>query len=35
MDFEIIKGKDNAVFSGCDFVVRLSKDRENTKIKIL
>ena len=35
MDFEIIKGKDNAVFSGCDFVVRLPKDRENTKIKIL
>lgn len=35
MEYEIIRGKENKAFDGCDFVVRLSDDRKNSKIKIL
>ena len=35
MGYDIIKGKETNTFAGCDFVVRLSADRENTPIKIL
>ncbi len=35
MGYDIIKGKEVTAFAGCDFVVRLTDDRKNTKIKIL
>ena len=35
MKYEIIDGKKNAAFAGCDFVVRLTGDRENTDVRIL
>lgn len=35
MKYDIIKGTENKAFAGCDFVVRLSSDRKNTKVRIL
>ena len=35
MGYDILTGNDGNAFAGCDFVVRLSGDRINTKIKIL
>ena len=35
MGFDIIKGEAVKAFAGCDFVVRLTSDRRNTKIRIL
>ena len=35
MGYDILKGEENNAFAGCDFVVSLSEDRINTKIKIL
>jgi hypothetical protein len=35
MGYDIVKGKDCEAFSGCDFVVRLTRDRKHTKIKVL
>lgn len=35
MGFHIVKGEDVEAFAGCDYVVRLTSDRKNTKIKIL
>ena len=35
MGYDIIRGKELRAFEGCDFVVRLTSDRKNTKVKIL
>jgi len=35
MGYEIVKGSENSSYTGCDFVVRLTSDRENTDIRIL
>ena len=35
MGYTIIKGAQDKRFTGCDFVVQLSQDRKNTKVKIL
>ena len=35
MGYDILTGNDGNAFAGCDFVIRLSNDRTNTKIKIL
>ncbi|MBQ8371796.1 MAG: metallophosphoesterase [Clostridia bacterium] len=35
MGYDIIRGNDDKSFAGCDFVVRLTNDRKNTKVKIL